>query len=711
MIISAKVNGLTCASCAEKIRGEIDKLDGVRNVDLSMINQKLNIELEEDADEKYIKMSSQKIADKIERGTVFTFESDSDEGLESVDHEEDDDSDELKKTMIRIAFAAVVFILSFVFKSNEKVFTALNIVAYTIIGGDIVMSAINKISDGQFFDEEFLMTIATFAAIFIGEYQEAVAVMLFYQVGELLQERAVMKSRKSLREVINLKADYANLKTESGYDRVSPESVTIGEIIIVKPGEKVPLDGIVVNGSSRVNTSALTGESVPVGVSEGDPILSGYLNENNTIEIEVEKMYRDSAVAKVLDLVENAGAKKAPTEKFITKFAKVYTPVVVGLAFIIAFVVPLVLRQSMSDWLYRAAIFLVISCPCALVISVPLGFFGGIGACSRNGILVKGGNYLEALSKTNHIVMDKTGTLTKGTFKVHDIILSGEFDRKTVLEIAAISESFSNHPIAKSIVEEYGGQMDLSRVEEHEEIAGHGIKSIVDGKTVLIGNGKLLDKFSVYYDEKSRDRDSEYKGTEVYISIDGKYAGKIVIADEIKEDARETIDRLKAMGIQNIDMLTGDSVDVAKAVSEELGIPSYYGGLLPQDKLRIFEEIYSKKKENETVAFVGDGINDAPTLARADVGIAMGALGSDAAIEAADVVIMTDEPSKIVQSIRISKKVKKIVTQNILFALGVKLIVLLLGVLGQATMWEAVFADVGVSLIAVLNSVRALRAK
>lgn len=718
LIINAKVSGLTCASCAEKIRESIEKLDGVKSTDLSLINEKLRIEVDEDTDINQIKNSAQKIADRIEKGTVFNFESGSDSehyaemksgAVNSVI--DDDDDDELKEMMIRLLLSGFFFALSFIFKDTQNVYLALNLTAYTIIGGDIVISAINKVSKGQMFDEEFLMTLATFAAIFIGEYQEAVAVMLFYQFGELLQDRAVMKSRRSLKEVVSLKADYANLKTDSGYQKVNPESVKVGDIILVKPGENVPLDGVLVKGSSRVNTSALTGEPVPVGVNAGDGVLAGYINETNTIEIEVEKEYRDSAVSKIMDLVENAESKKAPTEKFITKFAKIYTPTVSIIAVIIAFVVPLVLRADLNDWLYRAAIFLVIACPCALVVSVPLGFFGGIGAFSRNGILVKGGNYLEALSNTNHIIMDKTGTLTKGVFKVQDILTPGNYDKNTVLEYAAIAESYSNHPIAKSIVEEYGKEINHDRVEEHEEIAGHGIRAVIDDRIILVGNKKLFDKYDVGYSKISEYSEEIFSGTEVLVSIDGDFSGKINIADEIKDDAKSAIEGLKTMGIDNIEMLTGDSNDVAEQVSRQLGIPKFHGGLLPEDKLRIFEEIYSDKKPKETVAFVGDGINDAPTLARADVGIAMGALGTDAAIEAADVVIMTDEPSKIVQSIRISKKVKSIVTQNIVFALGIKFAVLLLGVMGEATMWEAVFADVGVSVLAVMNSVRALRAK
>ena len=706
MKISADIKGLNCASCAEKIRSEIEKLDGVDSADISIVNEKFKVYLNSEADTAKIKEASQSIADKIEPGTIFSFDLEEKKNLETSDMDDREWKNNFKKKIIRIIFSAILLSLTFIYNEVDKNYIAMILIAYVIIGGDIVLSAFNKLSDRQFFDEEFLMSVATFAAIFIGEYQEAVAVMLFYQVGELVQERAVEKSRRSLKEVINLKADYANLKTVNGYEVVKPESVSIGSMIMIKPGESVPLDGVIIDGSTRVNTSALTGESVSISLSEGDEVLSGYINENNTIEVEVKKAYEDSAVAKIMDLVENASSKKAKTEKFITKFSRVYTPLVVALAIAITIIPTIFIDGDLNKWIYRAAIFLVISCPCALVISVPLGFFGGIGASSKNGILVKGGNYLEALSSANYVVMDKTGTLTKGVFKVDDVDNSINFDKSELIEYAAYAEAFSNHPIAKSIIQEYKLEMDLNRVTLHEEISGHGIRAIVDGKEILAGNKKLMNLYNIYVEGEKK-----LSGTSVYVSIDGRYAGKISISDEIKEDAEETITGLKHLGIENIEMLTGDSEVVAETVAEKLGISRYSSELLPEDKVNILEKRMKEKEKSETVVFVGDGINDAPTLARADIGIAMGGVGSDAAIEAADIVIMTDEPSKITQAIRISRKVKKIVIQNIVFALGVKILVLILGSVGKASMWEAVFADVGVTIIAVFNSIRALRAK
>ncbi|MDO5707905.1 MAG: heavy metal translocating P-type ATPase [Andreesenia angusta] len=602
--------------------------------------------------------------------------------------------------------SAILFGMSFFVDKSNSLYIGLIFMGYVIIGGPIVLNAVNKTMDGQFFDEEFLMTIATFAAFCIGEYQEALAVMLFYQFGELLQEKAVMRSRTSLKELINLKAEYANLKIGNSYKKVDSEELNIGDIILIKPGEKVPVDGKLLEGNTRMNTSALTGESVPINISEGEEVLSGYLNETNAVEMIVEKGFRDSAVAKILDMVENASSKKAKTEKFITKFSRVYTPAVVILAAVIAVLMPIITGGSFGEWVYKSAIFLVISCPCALVISVPLGFFGGIGACSKSGILVKGGNYLEALSETKYVVLDKTGTLTEGVFNVQEIYPNNGFTKEEILEYSAIAESYSNHPIAISIVNKYGKEPDHSRVKEHEEIAGHGVMTIIDGKKILVGNRKLLERERIEISD-----DMIISGTGVLVAIDNIYAGRITISDEIKTDAKMAIDEMKKLGIKHIRMLTGDNKVTAEKVSKELGITEYDYNLLPKDKLEIFENILANKKEDETVVFVGDGINDAPTLARADVGIAMGGLGSDAAIEVSDIVIVNDEPSKISKGIYIAKKVKRIVLQNIALALGIKAIVLIFGVLGYATMWEAVFSDVGVSVLAVLNSMRALRLK
>lgn len=585
---------------------------------------------------------------------------------------------------------------------------ALYIVAYLIAGGDIVLQACKNIIRGQVFDEYFLMSVATIGAFAIGEYPEGVAVMLFYQLGELFQGMAVNRSRKSIQSLMDIRPDYANILVGSGDEtkRVSPEDVRIGDRIVVRAGEKVPLDGIVKAGHSMVDTSAITGESVPRELEPGSDVLSGFVNKNGMLTIEVTKTFGESTVSKILDLVQNASSRKAKTEHFISKFARYYTPVVVILAALIAFVPPLVLSgAAFADWIYRALVFLVISCPCALVVSIPLGFFGGIGAASRNGILVKGSNYLEALNDVKVVVFDKTGTLTKGVFNVTAICPEGGRTEGELMELAAIAEAQSNHPIAESIRAAWAKDIRTQGVEGYDEVAGHGIRVHVDGREVLAGNAKLMEQAGITYTKP------ETVGTVVHVAEAGAYAGHLIIADEVKDDAAAAIQALKTLGIRKTVMLTGDAKAVGDAVGQQLGVDEVYAELLPQHKVERLEELEAGKSPKEKMVFVGDGINDTPVLARADVGVAMGGLGSDAAIEAADVVIMTDEPSRLASAIRIAKRTRMIVWQNIGFALGVKVIFLLMGVFGIATMWEAVFSDVGVTVLAVLNAMRVLRVK
>ena len=586
---------------------------------------------------------------------------------------------------------------------NISASLAVFLAAYIIIGGDVVKKAAKNIGQGQIFDENFLMTIATAGAFFVGEYAEAVAVMLFYQVGECFQSYAVNRSRKSIADLMDIRPDYANVIRDGTAVEVGPEEVEIGETILVKPGERIPLDGKVVKGTSSLDTMALTGESLPRDVTEGEDVISGCVNLSGVLEVQVSKGFGESTVAKILDLVENAGSKKSEAEHFITKFARYYTPVVVGLAALLALVPPLVTGGGWADWIYRALSFLVISCPCALVISIPLSFFGGLGGASRAGILIKGSNYLEALADAEMIVMDKTGTLTKGVFGVRKIVPAEGSTEEEVLETAAYAESFSNHPISKSLVRAYGKEIDDSRIKDVEETAGHGICAVLDGQRVLAGNDKLMKSRNV------EGKSPEEAGTIVHVAKEQKYLGYIVIADEIKEDAKTAVDGFKAAGMKNIVMLTGDRKKTADSIAGELGITEVYAELLPGDKVEQVEKLLASKAEKGNLVFVGDGINDAPVLARADIGVAMGGLGSDAAIEAADVVIMTDEPSKIAKAMQISQKTLGIVKQNIVFAIGVKVLVLLLAALGAASMWAAVFADVGVAVIAILNAMRAMK--
>lgn len=589
-------------------------------------------------------------------------------------------------------------------KLNIWLLLLLSLVPYLIIGYDILYKAVRNISHGQVFDENFLMMVATIGAFGVREFSEAVAVMLFYQVGELFQGYAVGKSRQSISDMMDICPEYANIEQNGALIQVDPDDVEVGDVIVIKPGERIPLDGIVLEGESLIDTAALTGESVPRRAGAGDEIISGCVNGSGTLKVKVTKEFDDSTVAKILELVENASSKKARVENFITKFAKYYTPIVTVGAVILALVPPLVLGGGWAEWIQRACIFLVISCPCALVISVPMGFFGGIGAASRIGVLVKGSNYLEAVAEMTTIVFDKTGTLTKGEFKVTEI-LPNDVSPEKLLETAALGEGYSNHPIAGSIREAYGKTLDMNRVSEAEEIAGHGIYVQVDGRDVLIGNEKLMKRENISYIPCTS------VGTVVYVVCEGKFVGSIVISDTVKDGAKEAIRSMKQVGVRKCVMLTGDRKAAAEAVAAELDIDEVHAELLPADKVSQVERLLKNRSEKEKLAFVGDGINDAPVLTRADIGIAMGSMGSDAAIEAADVVLMDDDIRKIASIVRISRKTLAIVKQNIVFALAVKALVLILGAFGVANMWEAVFADVGVSVIAILNSMRALKTK
>ena len=615
-----------------------------------------------------------------------------------------------KKTLTRIIISAILlgaFMLMptpAVIPEKWQMWWQLGImlIPYLLIGKDVVWKAVRNILHGKVFDENFLMSIATVGAMVIGKYSEGVAVMLFYQVGELFQSYAVNRSRQSITELMDIRPDYANIEEDGGLRQVDPEEVRIGDIIVVKAGERIPLDGKVASGTSLLDTSALTGESVPREVVPGSDVISGCINTSGLLRIEVTREFQESTVAKILDLVENASSKKAKAENFITKFAGYYTPVVVTASLLLAVIPPLFLGLAWGDWVNRALMFLVISCPCALVISIPLSFFGGIGGASKCGILVKGSNYLEALADMTTIVFDKTGTLTKGVFKVTKLHPAG-MKEEELLQYAALAESYSDHPISLSLKEAYGRKMDAERIGEVEEIPGHGVSAVVDGHRVLAGNLKLMKRMDIPYEENS------VSGTVVYVAVDDKFAGSIVIADEVKEDAKAAIAALNAAGVRKTVMLTGDRREVGEEVASKLGLDQVYTELLPGDKVDKVEELLQNMNGREQLAFVGDGINDAPVLSRADIGIAMGAMGSDAAIEAADIVLMDDEPSKIAVAVRIARKTLRIVRQNIVFALGVKAFFLLLGAFGVATMWEAVFADVGVSVIAILNATRILR--
>ena len=712
------LEGLGCGNCAAKIEAGIKNLDGVKDANVDFINKKLRIEIDNKFNKEEIINKAEKIVNRIEAHVnMIALEEYSagnhghghSHGGHSHGHDHDHSQGngsiifDFKDDLGKILIAGMLLVFGLVMNFSPLLELLIFLLAFAIVGSDVLLRAIGNIRRGQVFDENFLMSIATIGAFIIGEYAEGVGVMLFYQIGELFQDVAVHRSRKSISDLMDIRPDYANLVIGQELKVVSPDDVKIGDIILVKPGEKIPLDGKVIEGRSSVDTSHLTGESMPRDLEVGDEALSGFININGMINIQVSKVFGESTVAKILDLVQNASSKKAPTENFITKFARYYTPAVVFGALAIAVIPPLVTGDPFSDWLYRALIFLVISCPCALVISIPLGFFGGIGGASKKGILVKGSNYLEALNNVEAVVFDKTGTLTKGVFQVTEINPSRGFETDELLEMAAYAESYSNHPIALSIIKSYDKSLDKSLVDSYEEIAGNGIKAVIKGSEILAGNAKLMDGENISY------KSVESMGTIVHIALDKIYAGHLIISDELKKDSKNAIKELKDLGIKKTIMLTGDTRLVGENIASQLGLDEVYSELLPHEKVEKLEMIEARKSTKGKIIYVGDGINDAPVLARADIGVAMGGLGSDAAIEAADVVIMNDEPSKIATAIRIAKKTRTIVWQNIFFALGVKGIFLIMGALGVATMWEAVFADVGVAVIAILNSTRAMK--
>ena len=697
------LGGLNCAHCAEVIGQKVSNLNEIESSDLNFINKKLTLLIKKDEDSNQVIEKVTKIINDTEPGLDINIVENSKQAKES---EEKNDNDSSKKDLLKLIVGFGIYAVA-IYQSTigieSKLMNLLLIISYLVVGGGVIKKALKNMTKGRIFDENFLMLIATVGALAIGEVEEAVAVMLFYQLGEYLQGVAVGKSRKSIASLMNIRPDSANLKINNEIKIVSPENVKIGDVIVVKPGEKVPLDGVIIDGTSMVDTSAITGESVLREISTGDDILSGFINKNSLLTVKVTKEYGESTVSKILDLVENASSQKSKTENFISKFSRYYTPIVVSLAVAIAIIPPIVIQGTeFKEWLYRGLLFLVVSCPCALVLSIPLSFFSGIGYASKNGILIKGSNYLEALKDVDTVVFDKTGTLTKGVFNVTNIN-AVDISKEELLEYAAIAEVNSNHPIAKSIINAYGKNVDLNCIKSYEEIAAHGIMVQYNNDNILAGNEKLMKSNNILYNE------AKEVGTVVYVAVNGIYKGYLVISDEVKEDSKEAIKNLKDIGIKEVVMLTGDNKDVANKVATDLGIDTVYSSLLPNEKVEKVEKIYEGRNEKEKVAFVGDGINDAPVLARVDVGIAMGALGSDAAIEAADVVLMTDEPNKIYKAIEISKKTNKIVWQNIIFALGVKIVVMILGAGGMATMWEAIFADVGVALIAVLNAMRILK--
>lgn len=689
---SYRLEGLDCANCAMKIEKGVQKINGVKEATVNFTSGKLTIDAEEDH-LATIEQETKKVVKELEPDVKVT----------EIDKEKVSEHGNEKKrnTLFRILFSLAGIALLLLFDFNEPIRLIGYLLIYLLIGYDVVKKAVMNIVKGKIFDENFLMSVATIGAMLIGEYPEAVAVMLFYQIGEYFQGLAVSHSRKSIRELMAIRPETAHVQTAEGLMTVNPEDVLIGQFVLVKPGERVPLDGTIIEGESLVDTSALTGESAPKSVYVGETVLSGFINKNKPFLVQVEKSYENSTISKLLELVENASSKKAPAENFITKFARYYTPVVVGLAVLLAVLPPLVVsRAAFSEWIYRALTFLVISCPCALVISVPLSFFGGIGGASKIGVLVKGSNYLELLAQTETVVFDKTGTLTKGDFSIQTIDPTG-IDPKKFMQYVASAEQFSTHPIAQSVLEGYAGP--LLPTANIQEFAGEGILAEVDGKQVLVGNHKLMERFEISFPS------SQEIGTLLYLAIDQSYSGYLVIADTLKEDAVDALVQLKQAGVKNTVMLTGDSKKIADHIGKQVGVDKIYSELLPEDKVQRLEEIL--QSNNKKTAFVGDGINDAPVLARADVGIAMGGLGSDAAIEAADVVIMNDQPSKIAEAIHLAKKTLKIVKQNIVFAIGIKILVLSLGAFGFASMGDAVFADVGVTVLAVLNAMRSLHVK
>lgn len=754
------LKGLDCANCANKIEERINKLENIKEATVNFSTATLILEIKDGYEKEDIINEVKNIIKKLEPGVKVTEkigkvvpnrnikkctstkcstsdnkhehsrndsccfgESDNhtkkihvnnieendelhheDKHKEEHGHDHSHDGQSFKiKDNLTLIIGTIIYIIAMITKGSGLLSIMLFAISYVLIGGKVVLTAIRNILRGEVFDENFLMTVATLGAFIIGEYPEAVAVMLFYEVGELFQSYAVNHSRKSITSLMDIRADYANILNGNDERRVLPEEVGVEDIIIVKPGERVPLDGIVIEGKSFVDTSALTGESVPREITVDNEILAGCINTNGVLKVKVTKEFGESTVARILELVENASNRKAPTEKFITKFAKIYTPIVVFSAVALGLLPPLLIPgQTFNIWIYRALTFLVVSCPCALVVSIPLGLFAGIGGASKKGILIKGGNYLEALKDIDTVVFDKTGTLTKGVFKVTQIN-AVDIEKDNLLKIAALGESLSNHPIAQSIVKAYGKEINKDEIKNYEEVSGHGISVKINGENILLGNYKLMNMFNIKYNEV------ESIGTIIHVAINKEYKGNIIISDEIKEDAAKTIKELKKIGVHTTVMLTGDNASVAERVGKIIGIDKVFSELLPIDKVEKIEILLKGKNSKSKVAFVGDGINDAPVLARADIGIAMGGIGSDAAIEAADVVLMNDNPEALVEAIKIARKTNKILWQNIIFSLGIKIFVLILVALGMASMWAAVFADVGVTIIAVVNSTRCLK--
>lgn len=687
------LEGLNCANCARKIEEKVGRMEGVKESNLNFTTTTLNVELEKKVKEEHVINEIKKIVEALEPHVKVEKKIYGKATIKKAKFT-------VKSTLI---IGAVLYLFAVIGDFKGTLGLILFGASYLLIGGEVVLTAIKNIAKGQVFDENFLMTVATIGAFTINQYPEAVAVMLFYEIGETIQGYAVNKSRSSISSLMDIRADYANLIINGKEERVSPETVKVEDVILVKPGEKVPLDGVVIEGESFIDTSVLTGESVPRKIVPNDEILSGGINTSGLLKVKVTKKFGESTVSRILEMVENAASKKADTEKFITKFAKVYTPIVVVLAILIAVIPSIFIKDALfSTWLYRALVFLVVSCPCALVVSVPLGFFAGIGGASKKGVLVKGSNYLELLKDLETVVFDKTGTLTEGVFSVTEINTNG-IDKEKLIEVAAMAESFSNHPIAISIIKEYGKEIDKEVIKAYKEILGRGIKAVINNEEVLVGNSKLMNEFNILYNEV------DSIGTVVYCAINGEFKGSIVISDKIKENAAEALINLKKAGVKKTVMLTGDNKKTAYKVGKKINIDEIHSELLPLDKVREVEELLKRSNKNGKLAFVGDGVNDAPVLARADIGIAMGGIGSDAAIEAADIVLMKDDINALVDAINISKKTNKILWQNIVFALGIKILVMVLGTFGIANMWTAVFADVGVTIIAIINSTRCFR--
>jgi Cd2+/Zn2+-exporting ATPase len=698
-----ELHGLDCAGCAAKIEAGAAGIKHVNNASLNFVNKTLALDINHPDHAGDVISNVRKIVNDIEPGVrVIPV----DKAVGPAGRHTLKEGLGRHNRLARILIGATALIAALAFQLVRPLELALYATSYALVGGEVVLTALRNISKGRIFDENLLMGIATIGAFAIGEYPEGVAVMLFYQVGEYFQDMAVNRSRRSIASLMDIRPDYANVMYDGREHKMAPEQVAVGDIIIIRPGERVPLDGRVIDGSSMLDTSALTGESVPAEVSAGSEVLGGFINKNGVITVEVLKPFGESAVARILDLVENAGSKKARIESFITRFAGYYTPAVVFTALGLAVIPPLVMEgANPSDWFYRALVFLVVSCPCALVVSIPLGFFGGIGGASKNGILVKGGNYLEALSNVETVVFDKTGTLTKGVFSVTRIIPADGVTEQQLMEYAATAESFSNHPVAVSILEAYQGNIDRDSINSYREIPGRGIEAVIAGRKILAGNAGFMAEHQIEF------ACEETAGTVIYIAVEGEYKGRVLISDQLKEDAAEAVHGLKALGVKKTVMLTGDNRSIAMAVASTLGIDEVHAELLPDRKVEMVEALQNQRSTNGRLVFVGDGINDAPVLARADIGIAMGGLGSDAAIEAADVVLMTDEPSKLISAIGIARRTKAIVWQNIALSLAVKGMVLGLGAAGMASMWQAVFADVGVALLAVINSIRAIHVK